>query len=165
MIRSEVLHVYKDELGFGFVGGYGALHKAVHDQLRAMNIQLKQTVDVRISVEIVEEREEEKVVSKFYIRKRNGAAFLCSDTPSGHYESPMPFRELFEDIKEGETKPVKSILFDTPSGVPLVEFVETARERLQKAVTEFKSLGDMTTFCGKHLVTAAEEVLAEGEGK
>ena len=54
---------------------------------------------------------------------------------------PGGITSLFDDLvsgwKRGESRTVKSINFDTPTGVPEVVFVETPLEKLRRAYTEW----------------------------
>ena len=94
-------------------------------------IPVGETKSVRISAEIVDEKEEKVEGKECILAKREG---------SGQAYFPGGIACLFDpvvaDWQPGEFRKVKSILFETPTGVPLVEFAETPRERLKRAKAE-----------------------------
>ncbi len=74
------------------------------------------------------------------------------------------FDHIVKDWEDGEARPVKIIRFDTPSGVPVVEFIETPRERLRRALNAASILDAQSL---PNLYTAVNEFFTatEGEGK
>ena len=114
-----------------------------------------QVAMLRISVEIVEEeREEEKVGSKVTIRRHEGGARGACMNAAGGWEYLL--EAITKDWQPGESRKVKSILFETPSGVPVVEFVETPRERLDKTLEE----ASKDAACGNHAAAYAKSSAA-----
>ena len=127
-------------------------------------IPVGETKSVRISAEIVGEKGEEKVGSKAVLEK-----FPRGDGGQLFLDGDIDLRSIFKDWQPGESRKVKSILFDTPDGVPVVEFIETPRERLARAVDEWKTVYEPSSRSqvDGSLVDAIDDYLAatEGEGK
>lgn len=70
-----------------------------------------------------------------------GSKAILERTPDGNriqlvLDGDIDLRSVVKDWKPGESRKVKTINFETPSGVPEVEFVETPRERLKRAKAE-----------------------------
>lgn len=111
-----------------------------------------------LSVGIVEEREEEKVGSKCEIVNECGRSFMKI------YDVAITAMDnLAKDWQPGESRKVKSINFDTPSGVPDVIFEETPRERLKREFIE--SQNKVMPEQHKHLYAAVMNYLAATEGE
>ena len=164
-MRSEVVKVKRDNTCGVFMGDEeeGSVYELLSDLLP--EIPVGETKSVRISAEIVDEKGEEKVGSKVVLCKDvNGGAKLYSTDPDNFIRGLL--KPVVADWEVGETRVVKSINFDTPSGVPEVEFEETPRERLKRAVDE---IGHGLSWQDEHekLRAVVQDYLAatEGEGK
>ena len=166
MIRSEVVKVRRS--GRGTITG-GTPNRFARDILSDVVgdlVKVNETRDVRISVEIVGEKGEEKVGSKAVIERGPGSAtgHLSIDGGTSRF-----WDSVTKDWQPGESRKVKSILFATPDGVPVVEFVETPRERLKRALKESENMvfpeqfRHITKECHVYLA-ATEEAAKKGGG-
>ena len=123
-------------------------------------IVMGETRSVRISVEIVDDKkEEEKVGSKVVMEKHpsTGTGYISMD---GGWQNFLC--DFVKDWQPSESRKVKSINFDTPSGVPEVTFCETPRERLKREWEAVKKTAVIVKWM-KPVATAIDAVLTEGE--
>lgn len=132
--RSEVVRIHRYDIDRAIPAGPDPRIASELISDLCQEIPVGQTKSVRISAEIVEEREEEKVGSHVLLKKLehvHGKGYAYLD---GYRFGLLD--DLVKDWQPSESRKVKSINFDTPSGVPEVTFCETPRERLKRAVDE-----------------------------
>ena len=162
-MRSEILRMFRDKDGKVATGSGDPRSNSVLLAELCKEIPLGETKSVRISVEIVGEKGEEKVGSKAVIERGPGSAtgHLSIDGGTSRF-----WDSVTKDWQPGESRKVKSILFDTPSGVPVVEFCETPRERLKRAAEDASIKGSAVDAFGL-LMAGVQDYLAAtaGEGK
>ena len=164
-MRSEILRMFRDKDGKVATGSGDPRSNSVLLAELCKEIPLGETKSVRISVEIVGEKGEEKVQGKECV--------LAKSEGSGQARFLGGIACLFDpvvaDWQPGESRKVKSILFATPDGVPVVEFVETPRERLKRALKESENMvfpeqfRHITKECHVYLA-ATEEAAKKGGG-
>ena len=161
-MRSEVVKVKRDMGGSLWresVEGWSVILGHMTPE-----IPVGETKSVRISVEIEDEKGEEKVGSKAsLIRRTDGYSYLEIGSVCRHIES---LDHIVKDWQPGESRTVKSILFATPDGVPVVEFVEAPRERLKRQAEDASIKGSAVDAFGL-LMAGVQDYLAAtaGEGK
>ena len=159
-MRSEVVRVKRDMGGSLWresVEGWSVILGHMTPE-----IPVGETKSVRISVEIVEEREEEKVGSKakWFIRKKQGESYdLVSLQCRGETWSDdwayVSLKEICKDLPYGN-HPVESIDFINGK----IKFIETPRERLKR---EFNAASILDAQSLPNLYTAVNEFLAATE--
>ena len=163
-MRSEVVKIHRYDINHAMPGTPD--RRIASNLLSEMcpEIKVGETKSVRISVEIVDEKGEEKVGSKAVLEK-----FPRGDGGQLVLDGDIDLRSIFKDWQPGESRKVKSILFATPDGVPVVEFVETPRERLKRALKESENMvfpeqfRHITKECHVYLA-ATEEAAKKGGG-
>ena len=157
-MRSDVVKVKRDADGI-FMGEEE--ERSVYDMLSDLLPEIKdnETKSVRISVEILGEKGEEKVGSKAILRVGRDPVITKSD--GGDW---IDFFDELAQRNDGRT--IKSILFATPDGVPVVEFVEAPRERLKRQAEDASIKGSAVDAFGL-LMAGVQDYLAAtaGEGK
>ena len=157
-MRSDVVKVKRDADGI-FMGEEE--ERSVYDMLSDLLPEIKdnETKSVRISVEILGEKGEEKVGSKCEISRIDDAAYSYAYLDGIRCPILDP---IVKDWQPGESRKVKSILFDTPDGVPVVEFIETPRERLKRFAEDASTKGNAIDAFGC-LMSGVQDYLAATE--
>ena len=162
-MRSEVVKIHRYDINHAMPGTPD--RRIASNLLSEMcpEIKVGETKSVRISVEILGEKGEEKVGSKAVIERGPGSAtgHLSIDGGTSRF-----WDSVTKDWQPGESRKVKSILFATPDGVPVVEFVETPRERLKRQA-EYASIKGSAVDAFGLLMAGVQDYLAAtaGEGK
>ena len=158
-MRSEVVKIHRYDINHAMPGTPD--RRIASNLLSEMcpEIKVGETKSVRISVEILGEKGEEKVGSKAILRVGRDPVITKSD--GGDW---IDFFNELAQRNDGRT--IKSILFATPDGVPVVEFVETPRERLKRQA-EYASIKGSAVDAFGLLMAGVQDYLAAtaGEGK
>lgn len=164
-MRSEVVKIHRYDIDRAMPAGPDPriASELLSDLCR--QIKVGETKSVRISVEIEEEKGEEKVGNDVYLSKRGldfGAYLGVSRC--------MVLDPVVADWQPGESRKVKSINFETQSGVPEVIFEETAEQKLARLKNELHDAvaeaydGDFGTAWTK-IYPAFTELVGIVEGK
>lgn len=158
-MRSDVVKVKRDADGI-FMGEEE--ERSVYDMLSDLLPEIKdnETKSVRISVEIVGEKGEEKVGSHTACLVNNGGKAFLWIGAYGHWFPSLD--HIVKDWQNGEARLLKSICCDTPSGVPEVTFIETPRERLKRFAEDASTKGNAIDAFGC-LMSGVQDYLAATE--
>ena len=165
-MRSEVVNLTRRYSGVVIPADPNCYASGVLSDIVGSMIRLGETKSVRISAEIVEEKGEEKVSVVTLEKDTDGKSLLWIGTFRYWYPG---LDRIVKDWKTGESSKVKSIQCDTPSGVPVVEFVETPRERLKRERYEIvhanneRKVSDLEASAS--LIKSIDTYLAATEGE